>query len=402
MKTKQNFLFALALFMSSWVFSQNCGTGDVDLLSQTDVDNFVATYSGTCDTIDGNLTFVGSSVIDISGLSFLTTINGRIFFNVTGLKDITGLESISSVGDVLISNNSILDNVDAFSGLTTIDGYLRIQDNDLLTNIDGFSGLISIETYLEISSNEALIDVDGFSELTSIGSFLSIVNNDLLNNVDGFSGLTLLESSLSISNNDELLNLDGFGNLRAIAVNLSVVSNASLNDCCLLYDFINGSKYVGGLLNISANNTDCNSDFSIMTNCIDSELDDDSDTIINVTDNCQTISNPSQEDADNDGVGDACDNCPDDANALQEDANNNGIGDACEASGTGADAGLDTGGLGIGTSSPTSQFEIAQGDVFIKNIHRGVIMKSPSGKCFRMQPNDEGILKGIEITCPDN
>ncbi len=81
--------------------------------------------------------------------------------------------------------------------------------------------------------------------------------------------------------------------------------------------------------------------------------DQDGDGVPDVTDNCLTIPNPSQEDADGDGIGDSCDtctdtdhdgfgdpgfamntcaidNCPTVPNPNQEDSNSDGLGDACD------------------------------------------------------------------------
>ncbi|HIP36391.1 MAG TPA: hypothetical protein EYG85_06020 [Crocinitomix sp.] len=271
-------------------------------------------------------------------------------------------------------SNDALTNVDGFSGVTSIGSYLNIQDNAALTNVDGFSGVTTIATYLKIQDNTALTNVDGFNGLTSIGSYLTIQNNDALENINGFNGLLVINTDISI------------------------IDNIILDECCLLNEFFNGSRYLGGAALVSGNNNNCVSIPVIIISCKVSQQDIDNDGVINTNDNCQDTSNPNQEDTDSDGIGDVCDNCPDDANPAQADANNNGIGDICEASGSGTDAG----GVGIGTTDPKSQLEITQGDVFIKNNRRGIIMKSPNGKCFRYQPNEEGNLKAKEITCPDN
>jgi hypothetical protein len=58
--------------------------------------------------------------------------------------------------------------------------------------------------------------------------------------------------------------------------------------------------------------------------------DADSDGVCDVSDNCVTTPNPSQQDADGDGIGDACDNCPSIANPGQQDTDGDGQGDVCD------------------------------------------------------------------------
>jgi hypothetical protein len=56
----------------------------------------------------------------------------------------------------------------------------------------------------------------------------------------------------------------------------------------------------------------------------------DSDGVIDCQDNCEGVANPDQADADHDGWGDACDNCPSAANPDQADGDGDGVGDVCD------------------------------------------------------------------------
>jgi hypothetical protein len=58
--------------------------------------------------------------------------------------------------------------------------------------------------------------------------------------------------------------------------------------------------------------------------------DTDGDGVADLTDNCLTIFNPSQEDFDGDGVGDSCDNCMVAQNPDQLDLDHDGVGDSCD------------------------------------------------------------------------
>lgn len=57
--------------------------------------------------------------------------------------------------------------------------------------------------------------------------------------------------------------------------------------------------------------------------------------------------------------------------------------------------------LGIGNIDPKSKLQISEGDVFIEDINRGIIMKSPDGNCWRYTPDNSGALIGTSISCPN-
>jgi hypothetical protein len=59
------------------------------------------------------------------------------------------------------------------------------------------------------------------------------------------------------------------------------------------------------------------------------------------------------------------------------------------------------GNVGIGTTQPSAKLEITDGDIYINNIERGIIMKSPSGQCWRGTLDDSGMLSFQPVDCPD-
>lgn len=58
------------------------------------------------------------------------------------------------------------------------------------------------------------------------------------------------------------------------------------------------------------------------------------------------------------------------------------------------------GNLGVGTTNPGAKIQIADGDIFIEDINKGVIMKSPNGMCWRMTIDDTGNMVTTQVTCP--
>ena len=48
--------------------------------------------------------------------------------------------------------------------------------------------------------------------------------------------------------------------------------------------------------------------------------------------------------------------------------------------------------VGIGTTNPVARLQVADGDIFIQDINKGIIMKSPDGSCWRGTMNNSGQL----------
>lgn len=63
--------------------------------------------------------------------------------------------------------------------------------------------------------------------------------------------------------------------------------------------------------------------------------------------------------------------------------------------------GRQIGNVGIGTLNPKSKLSVANGDVYIQDVDKGVIMKSPDGNCWRMTVENSGEPKFSKIWCPN-
>lgn len=60
------------------------------------------------------------------------------------------------------------------------------------------------------------------------------------------------------------------------------------------------------------------------------------------------------------------------------------------------------GNVGIGTTNPIARLQIAEGDIFIQDINKGIIMKSPDGNCWRGTLNNSGQIEFVKLADCEN
>ncbi len=279
-----------------------CPIGDVILLNQNQVDQFIIDYP-TCTEIDGNL-FVTGSLNDLSPLSNLVTIHGdfslstyssalstltgihniatvdgelSLYINgTTNITDLTELTALATINSLKIGGSS-LTSMTGLENLTSLNGGLTINDADNLTNLTGLQNINSIggDVYLNdnlllqdltllstisnwnlnqltISQNNALIDLNGFQNVTSVEKLVVSLNDNLIT-LNGLNSLTNIGAnpyySLEVSHNQDLQSIAALSNVTSIGGGISMTWNQNL----ISYDGMQGITNVPYSMNLSFN-----------------------------------------------------------------------------------------------------------------------------------------------------
>lgn len=337
--------------------------------------------------------------------------NNILLQDLLGLESVTYSNSFNCNGNVALNNlnlNSL--NFAAFlvvqnSALVSLNipsldsvDFIAITENNLLTNVQ-LPNLVKTE-FLSLSSCFLLNSISvpqlhcpelnfflsNLPMLTSLGGLSNSMpysgnlwlENTGLTNLTGLHNFTY-STGLIIQNNVFLTTLNDLTGLKNIYNSFHISNNPALNLCCRIAEVLKGSgNYIDNIF-VNNNGQPCISFVNIMTGCIDI----DGDNMI-ISDNCPTVSNINQADFDGDAVGDECDVCPFNSDPSQTDTNSDGIGDACQ-----------------NVSGPVgARAEVIDGDVYISNVNRGVIMKSTNGNCYRLKVDAQGKVKSLLVPCP--
>ncbi|MFI1744528.1 T9SS type B sorting domain-containing protein [Thalassobellus sediminis] len=226
------------LLICKSVFSQ-CPPGDVYLLTQEDVINFIEDYPN-CETILGDLV-ISYSANDISNLKSVKRIEGSLIIESSEITSVTNFQNLEFIleniylennrslvtieginklsvigGDFVIFQPGPLKNIGGFDSLETIEGNLYIEDNFRLESITGFENLSSINGSLSISDNLNLISIPEFKKLSAIGRNLTIEDNIDLPSINSFNFLKKIGQDLIIQFNYLLVSVQGFRNLNTV------------------------------------------------------------------------------------------------------------------------------------------------------------------------------------------
>jgi hypothetical protein len=308
MKKIAMFLFFVAACVN--VPAQKCTTclpEGIAFNQQYQIDEFHYYYPG-CTEIEGDVYIVGSSIMNLNGLSMLTSIGGSLIIAYSQLVSLTALGNLTHIGGSLeISNNSLLATCNTdwicdylanpngsvfiaanktgcnsvvelssacggipclpyghyyFTSQTDIDNFaLAFPDcNDLEGNIFLFgTDIFDLNGLNEVNSfagdfhveNTYLNNLTGLGGLTEIGGDFRIDNNPGLIDLTGLEGLISIEGKFFIQSNEMLTDISGADNLNAIGGGLNIVGNSTLSFCdagwlCAYLSNPGGTIYISG------------------------------------------------------------------------------------------------------------------------------------------------------------
>lgn len=262
MKTKLFFLTILFSFSFSNVKAQ-CPSGDVQLLSQAQVDNFVLTYPN-CEHITGNLLFgefgggPTNDISDISGFENLIKIDGVLGVYSTELTSLNGMNNLNQLGGLKISLNYNLESIAEMINLTELsNNQLEIAINENLHSLQGLNNIQSISGRLYLLDNDSLSSLEGLNSLTSVGGRLSI-NDTHLTTLEGLNNLTTVSEWVVIGYNPLLTSIEALQNLTFVKDGLTIAYNPQLTSLNGIQNINSHSEWLGIGFSNNENLSSCN------------------------------------------------------------------------------------------------------------------------------------------------
>lgn len=213
----------------------------------------------------------------IEGLNFNKVSEAVLIHNNTKLESINIFDNLSHIGPrnstfsnttLWIANNSSLSSMEEWGTTTTdqiiCDGDVIIKDNTVLNNICFLNKLSRIEEGGITIDNNSFQNLNCLEFLTNVES-LSILNEEELVSLSGLQSLTCTEH-IELINNQALVSIDSIANISFQCLNeLNIANNQMLSECAIepICEYLT----FGTVHNISNNLGDCTSASAILNNC---------------------------------------------------------------------------------------------------------------------------------------
>lgn len=209
-----------------------CPLGNVTLVNQQQVNNFLATYPN-CTTITGNLiighnnnTYNSTDITDLSPLQGITNVTGIVMVKRNNGLAQVNLNSLVSVGGLSIDQESALNTI-SLQNLTTVGSLGLSFTSNSANSLLGLENLTSIAGGLNFNGVSLNTAFPAFESLTSVGNLT--FTNTSKNSVPAFANLNTVTTNIHFQNNPSLTQIAGFGNLNSLGGFLRIENNTQLH-----------------------------------------------------------------------------------------------------------------------------------------------------------------------------
>ncbi len=235
-------------------------------------------------------------LLSVRGFNSLTALNGFLLSQNPKVERIEGLSKIDILKDFKIFNANISE-LPNLNSLENIRGDLNLNRTKI-TNIDALQNLKNIGNIF-LSINPLLDNINGLSGATINSIVIRISSNNALRNINGIAGFNpnpnTSPADVVVSNNASLENLDGLSNLALIRGRLILINNPNLQNACGVLPLLTTPGAVKGEISISNNSSNTSSANDIIADCSSKSLQNLTDISSDVATKIYPIPSNGQE-----------------------------------------------------------------------------------------------------------
>lgn len=116
------------------------------------------------------LALSSNPLTSLGGIDSIVSISNKLTLDSVPLTNLNGLRSLKSVGEFSFNSNTLV-NIDGLSNLTTVTGSFILQSNQL-TNVNGLSNLTYVAGNLGFQGNSKLNNLDGIQNVKVGGKIM--------------------------------------------------------------------------------------------------------------------------------------------------------------------------------------------------------------------------------------
>lgn len=170
--------------------------------------------------------------IGISNLDFIKSvkkINGWLGLQeLNNLKVFTNLE-IERVRGLSLDSLEHMTNTDFLNNLNRVTDAIYLKRNPNLKQISLMIANTNLNGNLNISSNKLLTEINGLDQIQTINKELMIIDNESLTNLDFIKGVKHVNGSIRIRGNSNLIDFSGLSNIQSVKGAIQIEDNGVID-----------------------------------------------------------------------------------------------------------------------------------------------------------------------------